>query len=177
MRFLLTLLERLLDVLESWSPPVEVTPEFPQPPAGLDKPLADMLEYHNQARLEAGKDPLKFHMRLRDAALEHGEWMAKNNRFSHTGKNGSSVADRVRDAGYSYSYVGENIYKGTTPPSHAFQAWMNSNGHRANILNGNYTDIGLHYTSSTDGVMYWTAVFGRPSRSVSSLWTRFKALV
>lgn len=94
--------------------------------------------------------------------------MACNNFLSHTGSDGSSVGDRVRRQGYTYSWVGENIFATTntssTAPQQAFTWWMNSAPHRANLLNTNYTDIGIgymYYSGSTYGG-YFTAVFARP---------------
>lgn len=94
--------------------------------------------------------------------------MACNDYFSHTGSDGSSVADRVEAEGYSWSWVGENIFATSVSSSaaaqQAFDAWMDSSGHRANILSDQFTEIGIGYVYSSESAYgsYFTAVFARP---------------
>jgi uncharacterized protein YkwD len=94
--------------------------------------------------------------------------MACNDFFSHTGSDGSSVGDRVLRQGYVWSWVGENIFAtGNTSsgaPQQAFDWWMNSSPHRANLLSPNYVDIGIGYIYSSGSSYggYFTAVFARP---------------
>ncbi|MGL5944276.1 MAG: CAP domain-containing protein [Waterburya sp.] len=59
--------------------------------------------------------------------------------------------------GYQYSNLGENVAQGQTTPTDVLDSWMNSSGHRENILNPNFTEIGVGYENN-----YWTQVFGRP---------------
>lgn len=90
--------------------------------------------------------------------------MACNKYFSHTGLNGSSPGDRISAAGYSWSSYAENIAAGYGSPADVVAGWMDSPGHRANILSTNVTEIGIGYVyvaSSPYGV-YWTAVFASP---------------
>ena len=88
--------------------------------------------------------------------------------FSHTGADGSTVGDRVQNSGYQYSNAGENIAAGQTTAVDVVEGWINSPGHRANILNPNYTEIGVGYeylqndTGSINYNHYWTQVFGTP---------------
>ncbi|MFQ5942633.1 MAG: CAP domain-containing protein [Anaerolineales bacterium] len=102
---------------------------------------------------------------LRTAARNHSTDMACNHFFSHTGSDGSNVGDRITAQGYSWSWRGENIFAGggATPQS-AFNWWMNSAPHRANLLHTNYTDIGIGYIyePNSDYGGYFTAVFARP---------------
>jgi uncharacterized protein YkwD len=94
--------------------------------------------------------------------------MACNDYFSHTGSDGSNVGDRVLAEGYRWSWVGENIFATSTSSSaaaqQAFDAWMASSGHRANILSSDFTEIGIGYVYSADSAYgsYFTAVFARP---------------
>ena len=91
--------------------------------------------------------------------------MACNHFFSHTGSDGSNVGDRITAQGYSWSWRGENIFAGgSASPQSAFDWWMNSAPHRANLLHTNYTDIGIGYIyePSSDYGGYFTAVFARP---------------
>ncbi len=118
----------------------------------------------NDARQAEGLHPLSAQSQLTAAARVHSNDMACNDFISHTGSDGSSPADRVTAQGYSYSWVGENIFAGSSSPQTAFKWWMNSEPHRNNILHSNYTEIGIGY-SYLAGSRYgshYTAVFARP---------------
>ncbi|MEL6383309.1 MAG: CAP domain-containing protein [Cyanobacteria bacterium J06626_18] len=102
----------------------------------------------------SAKQPLVFNPKLIDASRDHSEWMLDTDTFSHTGKNGSSAGDRIRDAGYSFTGSwtwGENIsWRGTTgtPDVTSFVGTQHvglfkSSGHRTNILNGTFKEIGI----------------------------------
>ncbi len=86
--------------------------------------------------------------------------------FSHIGVNGSSPQDRAAKAGYQYSRFGENIAAGYVTPQEVVDAWMTSEGHRANILNQNYKEMGVgcYYLANDTGNVnynyYWTQDFG-----------------
>ncbi len=88
--------------------------------------------------------------------------MAAKNYFSHTGLDGRSPFDRMRDAGYSYSSAAENIAAGQPTPAAVVNGWMNSEGHRANILNCKLTQIGVGVARGGSYGIYWTQVFGTP---------------
>ena len=136
--------------------------------------INQVLELTNAERANAGLNPLTLNTKLSQAAEGHSDSMANDDFFSHTGANGSSVGARVQDTGYQYSTVGENIAAGQTTAEEVVQGWMNSPGHRANILNANYTEIGLGYeylandTGSVNYNHYWTQVFGTPSGNNSN---------
>ena len=103
---------------------------------------------------------------LQTAARLHSTDMACNGFFSHTGSDGSTVGLRVTAQGYSWSWVGENIFAGTSAtPQSAFDWWMNSALHRANLLSPNYIEIGLGYIYEAGSPYggYFTAVFAKPS--------------
>ena len=125
-----------------------------------------VLELTNEERTKVGLEPLKLNAKLTKAADNHSDSMAEDDFFSHTGTDGSSVGDRVANNGYEYSTVGENIAAGQTTAEAVVQAWMDSPGHRANILNANYTEIGIGYeflendTGTVNYNHYWTQVFG-----------------
>lgn len=95
------------------------------------------------------------------AAQEHADNMANYNFFSHSGLDDSSVADRVSEQGYSWSYVAENIAAGQTSAQNVVDAWMNSEGHCKNIMSANATEMGLACTvnSDADYRRYWVQVF------------------
>jgi uncharacterized protein YkwD len=113
------------------------------------------LKLVNASRAEAGVKPLSFDAELLVSAGKHSDWMVARDVFSHTGVNGSSPFDRMKDAGYGYTAAGENIAyiagsrAATLDESDVQQLHtnlMNSPGHRANILNANFTEIGIGLT-------------------------------
>lgn len=121
----------------------------------------------NEARAQNGLAPLTVNLQLMTAAETHSQNMATQDFFSHTGLDGSQVSDRTQAAGYRSTFVGENIGAGYDSAEAAFEGWMSSSGHRDNILNPNYTEIGVGYvleandTGSVNYNHYWTQVFGK----------------
>ena len=81
--------------------------------------------------------------------------MYTNNYFSHVSQDGRTMSDRIEKYTSSYGYKGENIALGYSTPEEVVKGWMSSEGHRANILNKNYTDIGVGYNNG-----YWVQNFG-----------------
>lgn len=118
----------------------------------------------NQERANNGLSKLSFSNAISRAARGHSLDMACHNFASHTGSNGSSVFTRLVQAGFSYSYAAENVAGGYGSPSEVVSGWMNSSGHRTNILDPNMTYIGVGYASLSGTTYgdYWTADFGRP---------------
>ncbi|MFD1149369.1 CAP domain-containing protein [Saccharothrix hoggarensis] len=110
----------------------------------------------NEARDLAGCGPLKVDDRVVAAARAHSADMAERDYFSHTTPEGVGFAQRMREAGYP-SPGGENIAKGQRSADQVMRAWMNSDGHRRNILNCGFTTIGVGL--DTRG-WYWTQNFG-----------------
>jgi uncharacterized protein YkwD len=125
---------------------------------------ARVIELINAERTNAGLPALIQQGQLGSAAQLHSEDMACNNFFSHTGLDGSSSADRAHRQGYSSGFVGENIAAGYSSPAEVVTGWMNSPGHKANILDAGYTEIGIGYAfgGNSDYGSYWTAVFAGP---------------
>ena len=78
--------------------------------------------------------------------------------MTHTGSDGSDAGTRIGRAGYSAGTWGENVAAGYGSASSVVDGWMNSSGHRANILNGAFTQIGVAVAYSADGTAYWTMV-------------------
>lgn len=131
---------------------------------GLDQMEQQVLDLVNQERAKAGLPPLVANTSLIRSAKRHTNDMATNDFVSHTGSDGSTFTQRITDAGYQYSYAGENIAAGYTTAAEVVNGWMNSSGHRANILSPNYKDIGIGhaYNSSSTYGHYWTQDFGSP---------------
>lgn len=119
-----------------------------------------ILELVNSERGSRGLTALTQNALLAAAADAHAGDMAANSFFSHTGSDGSSVSARATAAGYVWSSIGENIGQGDLTPQAMMNLWMNSDGHRANILNSDYTELGVGVNGS--GGTLWVQVFGRP---------------
>ena len=127
---------------------------------------SELLKLTNLERKKVGLPPLKLSSQLTSAAQTNAADMARNNYFSHTGLNGSSMVDRAKETGYKYSALGENIAAGKATPEGTIRQWMNSSGHRANILNAKFTEIGFGYANAPNSPYrhYWVQVFGKPQR-------------
>ncbi len=139
------------------------TPAPPAPAGGAaspSAPAAAVLVIVNRERAKAGCRPLVVHRLLAAAATAHSKDMATKRYFSHTGRDGRSPFDRIKQAGYEGRMMGENIAAGQTDAAAVMQAWMNSEGHRANILNCGYKEIGIGYVAGGSMRHYWTQNFG-----------------
>lgn len=110
----------------------------------------------NAERAKNGLSALKIDRPLMAAAREKSQDMKDKNYFSHTSPTFGSPFDRLKALGIAYKSAGENIAKGQRTPEEVVQAWMNSEGHRANILNKDFTHIGVGYVK--DGNI-WTQQF------------------
>jgi len=117
----------------------------------------------NQVRSRAGLTPLTVNPQLTQAAMGHAQDMAQNDFLSHTGSNGSTMQSRVEATGYSWAALGENVAAGQPDPQSVMRSWMGSEGHRANILNPDFTEIGVGYQTNGNSTYthYWAQVFGR----------------
>ncbi|MEG4855054.1 CAP domain-containing protein [Microcoleus sp. B5-D4] len=124
-----------------------------------------VLELTNLERSKLGLSPLTLNTQLLNAAENHSQNMAMQDFFSHTGKDGSSFTSRITATGYQFSAAAENIAAGSSTPEQVVSSWMNSSGHRTNILNPNLKEIGIGYyfladdTGTENWNHYWTQVF------------------
>ncbi|MBO5453286.1 MAG: serine protease [Clostridia bacterium] len=135
-------------------------PETEAPGFGNSYNMAlEVLELVNKERAAAGLSLLTLDSSLSKVAESHSVDMARNNYFSHTNLNGLSPFDRLKNAGISYKTAGENIAMGQKTPQQVVSGWMNSSGHRANILNSNFGKMGLGTASDNGGGYYWTQIF------------------
>ncbi len=114
----------------------------------------------NQIRRQNGLNTLTVDSLLTRAAQRHAEDMAKNNYFSHTSQDGRAPADRIRNAGYQSTCSAENIAYGQKTPEIVMQDWINSEGHRKNILWEPIKEIGVGVASDEEGRIYWVQNFG-----------------
>ncbi|MFE0012933.1 CAP domain-containing protein, partial [Streptomyces erythrochromogenes] len=115
----------------------------------------------NKERAAAGCGALTSNPKLSAAARGYSDTMARAGVMSHTGPDGSTMTSRVEAAGYKWSNLGENIARGQADADAVMKAWMNSSGHRANILNCAFKEIGIGVHKG-DGGPWWTQNFGAP---------------
>ena len=116
----------------------------------------------NQHRAANGLRPLTINTTLTGAAQNHANDQASVDTMSHTGTDGSDPGTRIIRSGYPVAAWGENVAGGYATPDTVMTAWMNSPGHRANILNNTFTHIGIAIAYAPDGTPYWAMEFGRP---------------
>jgi uncharacterized protein YkwD len=114
----------------------------------------------NQVRARAGCGPVTYNRRLSRAAYQHSADMAYNGYFSHYTRGGTGPGTRVWNAGYRWNAYGENIAWGQRSAGDVMTDWMNSPGHRRNILNCRYRNVGIGLAYNSRGIPYWTQDFG-----------------
>ena len=129
---------------------------IPQVPEAVLRYESEVVRLVNAVRAENGLRPLSVNWELARVARYKSEDMAANRYFSHTSPTYGTPFQMIRSFGLSYRTAGENIAYGQRTPAAVMDAWMNSSGHRANILSASYTQIGVGYCS--DG-RYWTQMF------------------
>ncbi|RZM74421.1 CAP domain-containing protein [Leptolyngbya iicbica] len=129
--------------------------------------VLEIINLTNQHRAQLGLSALSVDIDLEEAAQYHSDNMANLDFFDHQNLDGKRPADRAQDFGYETRSVGENIAWGYTTPQAVFTGWLNSSGHRANIENATWNEIGVGYyylandPGNYTGRHYWTQKFGR----------------
>ncbi|WP_426362511.1 CAP domain-containing protein [Streptomyces sp. E-08] len=121
--------------------------------------VQDVVELANAEREKAGCGPLRSEGHLRAAAQGHADDMAARDYYEHHSPEGRDAGDRISGAGYTWSTWGENIHRGPKTPERAMADWMDSPGHRANILNCSFRDIGVGVDLAANGP-WWVQDFG-----------------
>lgn len=134
----------------------EQTPEEDDNGTSQGDFASQVVELVNAERAKYGLSALTVDAKVQQAALVRAKESAQS--FSHTRPNGSSFSTALTEAGVSYRRAGENIAYGQRTPQQVMNAWMNSSGHRANILNEDFTTIGVGYTV-INGTAYWAQLF------------------
>lgn len=136
------------------------TPDTPVTPPASDSSLSayaqEVVRLVNVERAKYGLSALTVHAKASQAAQVRAEEQARG--FSHTRPNGTSCFTALKEAGVSYRTAGENIAYGQRTPQQVVNEWMNSSGHRANILGKQFTQIGVGYTV-INGTPYWAQFF------------------
>jgi uncharacterized protein YkwD len=140
------------------------TPKTTAPSTSTTTNLAayetEVIRLTNVERAKVGCGALATDARLTNAARLHSQDMVTKNYFDHTGSDGSTFVTREQAAGYP-SPSAENIAWGQRTPADVMTAWMNSAGHKANILNCGSHAVGVGVVLTSSGVPYWTQDFGR----------------
>jgi uncharacterized protein YkwD len=121
-----------------------------------------VLDLVNSARAQAGCNPVRSNSKLQAAAQGHSDDMAARNFFDHTNPDGQGPQARIDATGYKWSTWGENIARGQSDATSVMDSWMHSSGHRANILNCAFTELGVGVHQGTGGP-WWTQDFGTPA--------------
>ena len=135
----------------------------PTPPATAATVQEDVIARTNAERAKAGCPALRQNAALGTAAQRHSDDMAARNFMGHTGSDGSTFVVRIERAGYTrWTRAAENVAAGQRTAADVVRSWMNSAGHRANILNCALKDIGVgyRYRQGTTYGHYWTQDFG-----------------
>jgi uncharacterized protein YkwD len=109
----------------------------------LDRVRAGMLAQVNAQRRKAGASPLKMNAELQKSAQAHAQDMLARGYFAHESPSGTTVRERSRKAGYTWRAIGENIAEGQTSITEVVTTWMNSPGHRRNILEPGFRELGI----------------------------------
>lgn len=126
----------------------------------------DVLRLTNDFRAEHNLSPLALNQKLTTTAQKHSQAMAEDDFFSHIGKDNSTPWERAETEGYTARAMAENIAAGQRTPEQVVQGWIDSPGHRENLLNPSYTELGVGYfelsndTGAVNYMRYWTQLFG-----------------
>lgn len=153
-----------LSEIKSANPQIE-NPDLIYPGQVLTIPILDssvssyeqeVIRLVNEIRVKYGLKALTYDWELSRVARYKSQDMKDNKYFSHTSPVYGSPFEMIKNFGISYKSAGENIARGQATPQAVVNAWMNSEGHRANILNASYTRIGVGYVAEGK---YWTQMF------------------
>lgn len=142
--------------------PVKPTKQATKPAAPKDTEApsgaqAEVLALVNKERAAVGCPVLTLNAKLTKAAQDHSADMAANSNMSHTGSDGSDPGQRITRAGYQWRTYGENVAYGYSSAEKVMEGWMNSPGHKRNILDCSYKEIGIGLAQPGQ---YWTQDFG-----------------
>ena len=126
---------------------------------GFSKEQLEVLNLVNKERKANGLKPLTLNKELSNVANIKSRDMIEKGYFDHTSPTYGSPFDMMKKFNISYNTAGENIAMGQKTPSEVMNSWMNSSGHRANILNSTYTELGVGIQKDSNGTIYWTQMF------------------
>lgn len=132
----------------------------------MDTPIVaqmkEVLDLVNQERDKQGLNPVMLNSELNHVATLKAMDMRDNNYFDHNSRTYGTPFEMLQNFGIHYNYAGENIAAGQKTSEQVMNDWMNSSGHRANILNKNYTHLGVGYVEGGSYGTYWVQEFTKP---------------
>lgn len=131
-------------------------------PSPYSSVAAECTALTNQHRAAVGAPPLTMHPKLDAAAQAHSDYQAATRTMTHDSANGDGPGTRMTKAGYAWRTWGENVAFGQADCAAVIAAWMNSPGHRTNMLNARYTNIGIGMAVAANGAKYWTMNLAAP---------------
>ena len=146
-------------------PPIEEPEEDPAEEPVEDKITEferEVVALVNEERRRIGLEPYSHNQNLSEVARTKSEDMRDNNYFSHQSPTYGSPFDMLNQFGIQYRTAGENIARGQRTPQEVVNSWMNSPGHRRNILSQEFTEIGVGFAQTERGDTFWTQLFIRP---------------
>ncbi|MBD2092473.1 CAP domain-containing protein [Microcoleus sp. FACHB-1515] len=132
--------------------------QSPQPSSGGGDIAQRVLDLTNAERSRAGAPPLSLHPQLMAAAQHHTNLMVQHNQLTHQLPGQPDFSERISQAGYARGYAAENIAQGQTSPEQVMSSWMNSPGHRENLLNPKFQHLGVGFANN-----FWTQKFASPA--------------
>jgi uncharacterized protein YkwD len=146
------------------SPSAQAAAKAGTGPVLASKVAADVIALTNIERTHHRRGALRANPRLMRAAQLQAEQMAQASRMAHVlpGARYPSVEDRIAAADYRWYTIGENVAFGQRSAAKVLDSWMHSPGHRTNILNSNFTEMGAGYAVDRTGRPYYVQVFARP---------------
>lgn len=142
---------------ETPAPPIVEAPDTQEPEESVLSYAQQVVKLVNEEREKAGLPALTVQKDITAAANVRAREIKQS--FSHTRPNGSSFSTALKEQGVAYRGSGENIAWGQKTPEQVMKGWMNSEGHRANILNKNFKNIGVGYYQDEKGVNHWVQLF------------------
>ncbi|WP_147132499.1 CAP domain-containing protein [Stackebrandtia albiflava] len=142
------------------SDPVDGTSTPPEEDGSLASLADEAVRLTSLEREAAGCGAVTENPQLTDAAVGHSRDMAENGYFDHTSQDGRTFTDRASQEGYDHA-MSENIAKGYATAADVIRGWMDSPGHRANLLDCDAEAVGMGVARDDDGSLVWTQVFGR----------------
>jgi uncharacterized protein YkwD len=145
-------------------PPAPSAAASGRAPAVASSVVADVIDLTNTERVHHRRAALRANPRLMRAAQLQADQMAQARRMAHVLPDARypSVEDRIAAADYRWYTIGENVAFGQASAAKVVDSWMRSSGHRANILNSSFTDMGAGYAVDRTGRPYYVQVFARP---------------
>lgn len=139
-------------------PPQNMSPESNNEMQNMKRKVFDLV---NQERQNRGLKPYKYYNKLAHVAQKKAKDMRDNNYFSHQSPTYGSPFEMLEEFGIEYSAAGENIARGQRSAEEVMNSWMNSPGHRKNILSKKYTHIGVGLAQNKQNTNYWVQMFIR----------------